>query len=92
MIHPLDASPFVIGRSYLVRTVTQYIVGRIVSANSQFIVMSNASWVPDTGRFSEALRTGVLSEVEPFVNNAIVGVGAIVDATEWTHRFPTEGR
>ena len=85
----IEAGPWKVGTSYLVRTVTQFIVGRLVAVHDLELVFENASWVADTGRFHDALKTGALSEVEPFVAGVIVGRGSIVDATEWSHPLPT---
>jgi hypothetical protein len=73
-----------IGQLYLVCTVTRYLLGRLEHVGDHEIVLSDCAWVADTGRFSEALRTGKLSEVEPYPDGpVIVGRGAIVDASEW---------
>ena len=86
----LDGSEcaYKIGRCYLIRTVTMIQIGRIVQITSRSIVLEDACWVADTGRFSEALTTGELKEVEMFKNNVIVSFGCIVDATEWDNELP----
>lgn len=74
------------GRLYFIRTVTMYCIGELVSIDNHEVTLKNAAWVADTGRFSEALRIGRLSEVEPYPDGlAIVGRGAIVDACLWLH-------
>ena len=82
------SSPWAVGRCYLIRTVTVYVLGRLVAAYDQELVLEDASWVADTGRFHEALAKGTLSEVEPFASNVVVGRGAICDASEWLHDLP----
>ena len=82
--------PFEVGKSYLIRTVTHYAVGRLAKVVGGFLVLKNSSWVADTGRFHDAVSKGTLSEVEPFVDEHFVSLGAIVDATEWKHALPTE--
>jgi hypothetical protein len=78
-----DDCPFEIGENYLIRTVTFTLTGKIKSKTSQFLVLSDADWIADTGRFSEALQNqDKFNEVEPFKNDAIVAKGAIVDATK----------
>ena len=75
---------FQLGKIYMIRTVTMIDVGRVVAVTPQFIVLEEAAWVADTGRFHEALKDpSVLKEVEPFPGQCIVGVGAIVDACEY---------
>jgi len=84
-----EASPYVIGTAYLIRTVTHYLTGRVTAVTRQEVVLEDSAWVADTGRFHEALKTGVVSEVEPFPDGSvIVGRGAIVDAVPWTHKLP----
>lgn len=76
-------SPFKVGENYHIRTVTMAIAGTVKSVDDKFIVMSNASWVADTGRFNIYLKdTSNVSENEPFKHDVIVGIGAIVDATK----------
>lgn len=84
------AHPFKVGESYLIRTVTMIILGKLETVLDTELVMSSASWVADTGRFYDALKTGKLNEVEPFTNDVIVGRSALIDATIWTHKLPTE--
>jgi hypothetical protein len=81
-----DSGPWVVGEVYLIRCVTHYLVGRVVGVGQQELELEDAAWVADTGRFSEALRTGKLAEVEPCPNGKwIVGRGAVVDAGPWVH-------
>jgi len=78
-----------VGKNVLIRGVTLYYVGHCVRVTEQEIVLSDASWVAHTGRFNEALTTGVLSEVEPFPHgNVVVGRGAVMDVSAWPHDLP----
>lgn len=74
--------PYKIGKPYLIRTVTMIITGKLTWVGSQELVLEEAAWIADTGRFSDALLdVGVLKEVEPFPKgDVIVGRGSIVDA------------
>lgn len=81
-------NPVRIGNPVLVRSVTHYYTGRIVLVTKDELVLDDAAWIADTGRFSDALTTGVFGEVEPFVHPVAVGRGAIVDVTDWTHELP----
>jgi len=85
-----DCSPWVVGKKYFVRTVTMHIVGELVAITDKELLMINASWVADSGRFNNALKTGVLDEVEPFVNDVIVNRNSVIDATVWGHALPVE--
>jgi hypothetical protein len=83
--------PFEIGKAYLIRTVTYHILGRIKSIKGDFLVLDEASWVADSGRFNEAISKGTLNEVE-FVGDAIVALNAISDAYPWNHKTPRESK
>lgn len=84
------AHPYKVGENYLIRTVTMIQVGRLESVGDKELVLSSAAWIADTGRFYDALKTGKLNEVEPFLDEVIIGRGSIVDATIWTHKLPKE--
>lgn len=84
---------FEVGKSYLFRGVTMYQVGTVVAVTPGEILLSPAAWVADTGRFNEALKSGILSEVEPYAPGclpAIVNRGALADACPWPHGVPAE--
>jgi len=77
-----------VGKSYLIRTVTMTVTGKLSVVGKKELVLDDAAWIASTGRFANALTTGGLDEVEPFPGSVIVGRGAIVDACEWTHDLP----
>jgi hypothetical protein len=80
------------GKNVLVRTVTHYYTGRLAGqvdgAHASWLHLEDAAWIADTGRFSDALRTGQLNEVEPYPGVCYVAVGAIVDVCHWPHDLP----
>lgn len=82
--------PFQVGKAYLVRAVTLYYIGILKSVGQHELVFYSASWVADTGRYHDALKTGKLNEVEPIIGDLIVGRGSIVDMVEWAHKPPKE--
>ena len=77
-----------VGKVYLFRSVTHYHVGRVKQIHPDCFVLSDAAWIPDTGRFSEAVKGNSFSEVEPFVNDLILFRGSLVDATLWGGTLP----
>lgn len=85
-----EKAPWHIGKNYFIRTVTNYFTGRLDWVGENEIVLSCAAWVADTGRFSDALKTGVLTEVEPYptATTVIVSRGALVDASLWLFDLP----
>jgi len=78
-----DASAYRIGKNYLIRTVTHIQTGRLIAVTAQELVLEDAAWIADTGRFSGALTSCDFNEVEPFPDGrVIVGRGALIDAVE----------
>ena len=86
----MDATPYTVGDKVLIRTVTMTQTGRIIKVTPGELVLEDAAWIADTGRFSEALKTGKLNEVEPADGLVIISRGAIVDVYEWNHELPRE--
>jgi hypothetical protein len=83
--------PYTIGQNYFIRTVTMHLTGRLVDVTDLELVLEDAAWIADSGRFATAMKTGVLDEVEPYPGGkTIVGRGAIVDAWAWPHGLPRE--
>jgi hypothetical protein len=72
----------------LIETVTKYFIGTVVAVLPQEIVLSDACWVADTGRYHKLLAEGGDSntEFEPCPDGlVIVGRGAIVSAQAYAH-------
>lgn len=75
--------PYQIGKCYLIRTVTMIDTGRLVAVTNQELVIEDAAWIADTGRFSDAVAKAEFGEVEPFPDGrVIIGRGAIIDVVE----------
>ena len=79
-----------IGEAVLIRTVTFYYTGRIVAITDADIVLEDAAWIADTGRFSSALNTGVLGEVEPYPHGVTVFRSCVLDVSPWGHKLPRD--
>jgi hypothetical protein len=84
-----DELPFAVGKSYFIRTVTYHLIGKVEKVCGDFLVLSDACWVADSGRFSKAIKDGELNEVE-FVGDAIVSITSVCDAFPWVHKLPKE--
>lgn len=76
-----------VGKSWFFRTVTYHMVGRVTRRLGNFLVLSDASWVADSGRFMGAIKSGTLSEVEP-VGAAMLNLDTVVDMFPWVHALP----
>lgn len=77
-----------IGKKVFVRTVTHYYTGIFHSSRDGWMRLDDAAWIADTGRFSSALKTGTLGEVEPYPDTCYISAGAVVDVSEWHHDLP----
>ncbi len=85
---PTEAlTPFVVGNNYFFRLATYHCIGNIVSIVGKFIVLKDACWVADSGRFMQALQKGNLSEVEP-TGDMVINIDFIADAFPWKHALP----
>ena len=74
-------SAYQVGVQLLIRTATVYLTGRVMAVFPNELVLDDACWIPDTGRFSNALKSCDFNEVEPFHRPVIVNRGGIIDAT-----------
>jgi hypothetical protein len=86
----LAKHPYEIGEKYFIRAVTYFYTGRLVAVTQHELVLEDACWIADTGRFTQALAKGEFGETEPFPpGKVMIGRGAIVDASIWKHALPT---
>ena len=81
--------PFAVGKTYFIRTVTYHLLGKVDSIKGNFLVLSDASWIANSGRFGKAIKDGDLDEVE-FCGDAIVSITSVCDAFPWMHELPKE--
>lgn len=73
-----------------IRTVTYHSVGRVKRIFAEeFLELEDASWVADSGRFMNAIKEGILDEVEP-VGQVYVNIKSIIDFFPWNHELPKE--
>lgn len=83
-------SPFVVGESYLFRTVTHIEVGRVKAIKGQFVELEDASWIADTGRYHDCLAKGTFNEVEPYPLYTGVNTQSLINYAPWPHNLPRE--
>lgn len=70
-----------VGKNYFIRTVTHHYTGKLISVAHMELVLEQAAWIADDGRFHEALKNEKFAEVEPYPDGeVIIGRGAILDA------------
>jgi len=74
-----------IGEVYFIRTVTMIDTGRLVAVTEHELVLEDAAWIADTGRFTQALAEAEFGEVEPFpTGRVLIGRGSVIDAVQIT--------
>ena len=83
-------NPIRLGNAVLIRTVTVYTTGRIAIITPTELVLTEAAWIADTGRFNAALVASTVAEAEPFPSPVAVNRGAIVDVTDWRGELPAK--
>jgi len=77
--------PFKVGDKVFIRTVTHYYTGEIVNIVGQWIVLSSAAWIADTGRFNNFLTEGKCNEYEGFPETVTIPMSSIIDVSPWRH-------
>ena len=77
-----------VGKKVFIRTVTNYYTGLVKKIDKTGVILEQAAWIADTGRFNNALSTGVLNEVEPYTSPVWIPLTVIVDATSWNFDLP----
>lgn len=85
-----SVNPLFVGACVFIRTISMYYTGRVVELTADSVVLEDAAWIADTGRFSNALRTGALGEVEPYPTPVCVSRAHVLDVTAWHHSLPRE--
>lgn len=81
-----------VGESVFIRTVTYHLVGKIINVlkdgNKTWLVLDEAAWVADSGRFTNAMNEGKLNEVEPVDSPIRINTDSITDVFCWIHPLP----
>ena len=84
--------PYYVGKNYFIRTVTHHFTGKLIKVTEHELVLIDAAWIADDGRFHQAMKEGKLSEVEPYLDSqeVIIGRGSIIDACVWGYDLPRD--
>lgn len=77
--------PFKIGEKYFIRTATFFQLGRLKEICGKWLILEDAAWIADTGRFHEFLKDGKCNEYEAFVDNVFIPIDSVIDITIWSH-------
>ena len=78
------SGPWKLGEKYQITTVTKIYTGELVYIGDQELVLKDAAWIADTGRFYNAIKDQTkYSEVEPFEENEHrILIGDVLDLFE----------
>lgn len=91
--HSEDAQLWEVGKPYFIRTVTMHLMGVVKKVTDKEILLGEASWIADNGRFSDFIagKYDTNLEVEPFGDqDVIVNRNSLIDAVQWKHKLLTE--
>lgn len=81
--------PYPVGEAVFIRSVTYHYTGRLVRVTPGELVLIDAAWIADSGRFGAALVSGTLDEIEPYPDGEIVVPrGCVTDVCRWNHALP----
>lgn len=76
-----ESGAWQVGKPYLIRTVTMTLHGTLVAVTPSELVLRDAAWIADSGRFANFLKGEEPNEVEPFPDgDVLVGRGSVIDA------------
>jgi len=64
--------------------------GRVKKIVGKFLVLEDAAWIADSGRFRNAIMEGTLEEVEPTDVDMYVNVDSVIDAHPWKKDLPRD--
>lgn len=82
-----NKNPFKIGEKYFIRTATYFHLGRLKEITGKWLILEEACWIADTGRFFEFLKDGKCNEYEAFQDDVLIPVDSIIDVTKWRHEL-----
>lgn len=82
--------PYILGQPYFIRTITHHYTGRLVGIYDNELVLVDAAWIADDGKFSEALCGSGFQEVEPYPDNCrvIISRASLLDVSMYPHPLP----
>lgn len=78
-----------IGKKYLIRTVTFYHIGVVVAIDDNFVQLSDHLIVHSAGHIRQCLHEGTIKEYEVLPDvPCYIGVAQIIDAYDWNFSTP----
>lgn len=81
------------GSTYFIRTVTYHWIGTLMHDEDGWVTLRDATWVADSGRFSDAIKDpSKLNELEPVETPVLINRDTIVDVVELNYDPPRDQR
>lgn len=81
--------PHGVGDVVVIRAIPYHYIGKIAVLGEHTVSLApGATWLADSGRWSDFLRNGTPNESEPYPDGVTIGYGAIADVTAWKHVIP----
>lgn len=79
-----------IGKNVAVRGVTMIYTGRLVEVTAADLVLTDAAWIAETGRWTAFVARSDVKEVEPYPDDQRVWIprGTVCDVTELLGDLP----
>tara|TARA_Y100000310_G_C20216592_1_gene593809 strand:+ start:243 stop:581 length:339 start_codon:yes stop_codon:yes gene_type:complete len=77
-----------VGSKVLIQTVSYHYIGTVSENDGDFLTLKDCGWLAESGRFSECLNNGSVSEFEKSSVNCCISIGSIVAAWPWKHDVP----
>jgi len=79
-----DSTFLVVGKVYLIRTVTMIYTGILKAQNKNELLLEKAAWIAETERWADSCKNETFKEVEPYFRDVVLFKGACLDITEIT--------
>jgi len=83
----VNKNPFKVGEKYFIRTATYFHLGRLKDISGKWLILEEACWIADTGRFHDFLKEGKCNEYEAFVEDVFISLDSVIDITKWSHEL-----
>lgn len=89
-VEKVKGTPYLLEQNYLIRTVTMIYTGKLKEVYDKELVITSAAWIPDTGRWQQAVEKGSFSEVELYPETAriIINRDVILDCSPIIFELP----
>ena len=91
----MDDYGFKVGLKYFFETVNKYFLGKVIFVSEDYkrVVINNASWIADTGRFSK-FESGVATynetEVYQKSTEVTIYIDTLTSSFKWKHDLPAD--